>query len=523
MSADESQTTADDSQVSPEELRDKTLNGVRWISATRLAFELVAAAGAVVLAHLIPPAEYGRYAIVLFLPEIALSLVNEGLGIPLVQRKTITGRHVEATTALGLAIGAALTAITFFLAPIVADPLFGKNMSELFQLYSPVFIVAGLLIVPLAMLQRRLDFNRIGISEVVSAAVTTAVSVVLALLGLDAKAYVLGGLAGLLAWALMLMFTAGVSPVPRVRTREMREIASTGAPAAGAGLAGIGSRNADYAILGSQLSAAQVGFYYRAFTIGVEYERKLSGIVTRIAFPVYSRTKDITQLRNVRRRIVRMNSTIIFPLLAFFMVVAPVIVPWLFGERWAPAVVLAQILAVAGMATSLKNTVDPLILATGRPRPLLYFNICELAVYVAMLLYAASTGDLIIVCVAVSTFRVVALIASYWVLLGKVVGASLSELFFDAGAALAACLAFPAVALPIRLGVDLPTLPLLALCAVASFPVYALALRIISPTAWADIMLVVGRMIPGYGRLRGRMRAKLAINAAVAPASGRVD
>lgn len=522
MSADESQTEADDSQISAEELRDATLKGVRWISATRLAFELVAAAGAVVLAHLVPPAEYGRYAIVLFLPEIALSLVNEGLGIPLVQRKTITGRHIETTMALGMAIGALLTAITFFLAPVVADPLFGKNMSELFQLYSPVFIVAGLLIVPLALLQRRLDFNRIGISEVVSAAVTTAVSVVLAVMGLDAKAYVLGGLAGLLAWALMLLVVARVSPLPRLRRREMREIVATGAPAAGAGLAGIGSRNADYAILGSQLSSAQVGFYYRAFTIGVEYERKLSGIVTRIAFPVYSRTKDITQLRNLRRRIVRMNSTIIFPLLCFFMVVAPVIVPWLFGARWEPAVVLAQILAVAGMATSLKNTVDPLILATGRPRPLLYFNICELTVYIAMLLFAASTGDLVIVCCAVSAFRVVALIASYWVLLGQVVGASLSELFFDAGAALAACLAFPAVALPIRLGLDLPAAPLLFVCAAASFPVYAFALRIISPAAWADIMLVVGRMIPGYERLAGRWRAKLPIGD-VAPASGGAD
>jgi O-antigen/teichoic acid export membrane protein len=360
-----------------------------------------------------------------------------------------------------------------------------------------VFVVAGLLIVPLALLQRRLDFNRIGISEVVSAAVTTTVSVVLALMGLDAKAYLLGGLAGLLAWALMLLVVARVSPLPRLRRREMRELVATGAPAAGAGLAGIGSRNADYAILGSQLGSAQVGFYYRAFTIGVEYERKLSGIVTRIAFPVYSRTKDIAQLRNLRRRIVRMNSTIIFPLLSFFIVVAPVIVPWLFGARWEPAVVLAQILAVAGMATSLKNTVD-------------------------MLLVAASTGDLVIVCCAVSAFRVVALIASYWVLLGQVVGASLTELFADAGAALAACLAFPAVALPIRLGLDLPTAPLLFVCALASFPAYALALRIISPAAWADIMLVVGRMIPGYERLAGRWRAKLPIGD-VSPASGGAD
>ena len=74
---------ADEAQVSRGELREATLEGVRWISATRLAFEIVAVAGAVVLAHLVPPAEYGRFAIALVIPEIALSLVNEGLGTPL--------------------------------------------------------------------------------------------------------------------------------------------------------------------------------------------------------------------------------------------------------------------------------------------------------------------------------------------------------------------------------------------------------------------------------------------------------
>jgi lipopolysaccharide exporter len=515
-------TTPDDPQVSPEELRDATLKGVRWISATRLAFELVAAVGAVVLAHLVPPAEYGRYAIVLILPEIALSLVNEGLGTPLVQRQSITRRHVEATVALGLAGGAVLTAFTFFFAPTLATPLFGSDTAGLFQLYSPVFVVAGLLIVPLAILQRQLDFNRIGISEIVSAAVASAVSVALALAGLDAEAYVLGGLAGLAAWALMLLVVARVTPLPRWRRREMREIVGGGAPAAGAGLAGIGSRNADYAILGAQLSSAQVGFYYRAFTIGVEYERKLSGIVTRIAFPVYSRTKDIAQLRAVRRRIVRMNCTIVFPLLTFFVVVAPVLVPWLFGARWEPAVVLAQILAVAGMATSLKNTVDPLILATGRPRSLLYFNICELGFYVAMLILAASTGDLVVVCCAVSGFRVLAVVASYRVLLGRVVGGSITELFADAGAALGACVVLAAVALPIRLELDLATVPMLFACGAAAFPAYALALRLISPSAWADIMMMVGRVIPRLPRRKPSGRPEMPVGGA-APVRGGAD
>jgi lipopolysaccharide exporter len=486
---------ADEEQVSRSELREATLDGVRWISITRFAFEIVAAGGAVVLAHLVPPAAYGRFAIALVVSEIALSLVNEGLGTPLVQRQTLDKRHIEGTAAVGLIGGLALTALTFFLSPLITTPLFGEQTAELFQLYSPVFTITGLMIVPLAVLQRQLEFQRIGLSEVASVAVGTATSVGLALAGLDAEAYVIGSMAGIAAWGLTL-FVFARSPLPRWRGREIREIASLGAPAAGAGLAGIGSRNVDYAILGTRLPPAMVGYYYRAFTIGVEYERKISGIVTRIAFPVYSRTEDVEHMRALRRRIVRLDATLIFPLLAFFIVVAPVVVPWLFGERWEPAVVPAQILAIAGMATMLKNTIDPLVLATGQSRSLMVFNVCELALYAGMLFLAASSGDLVVVCAGVAAFRVATLVASYKLLLGRAIDVSLSELFGDAGAAIGACLVLVAATLPVRLLLDAPAVPTLAACAAVALVAYAVTLRLVSPRSWADVMFVLRRVMP---------------------------
>ncbi len=486
-------------QPSRDELREATFKGLRWISATRMAFELIAVGGAVVLAHLVPPGDFGRVAIALVVPELALALVNEGLGTPLVQRQALTHRHVEGTAAVGLLGGLALTALTIFVVPLLTTPLWGEGTTELFQLYAPVFTIAGLMIVPLAMLQRRLEFNRIGMSEVASVAVATVATVGLAVAGLDAESLVLGRLAGIAVWALVLLYFAR-TPLPRWRRREIREITSAGAPAAGAGLAGIGTRNIDYAILGTQFSPTQVGYYYRAFTMGVEYERKISGIVTRIAFPVYSRTQDVSHMRSVRKRIVRLNATLIFPLLAFFIVVAPIFVPWLFGPRWEPSVVLAQILALAGMAMTLKNTIDPLVLAAGRPRSLMIFNFCEVGLYAAILLLTASSGSLVVVCAAVTAFRIATLIGSYAFLLGPVLDISLRELIGDAGPALAACLALVATALPVRLLLDSASpFPTLVACAAVGFPAYAATLYLISPRAWADIMMMARRILPERG------------------------
>lgn len=124
----------------------------------------------------------------------------------------------------------------------------------------------------------------------------------------------------------------------------MRDLLPYGGPAALACVSWTGFRNGDYAVIGARLGAAQAGFYWRGFQLGV------STIMTQIAFPVLARTVDGGVVR-LRRRMVRLLTVVLFPLLASLVLVAPVVVPWLFGADWEPAVLPTQILAGAGTAT----------------------------------------------------------------------------------------------------------------------------------------------------------------------------
>ena len=106
---------------------------------------------------------------------------------------------------LALDVGLALTLATLVPSPLVATPLFGEETAHLFQLLSPAFTIAAIGIVPLAMLERRLDFRRISMIEIATVLVGSAASVALAVLGLEAEAYVLGFVIGLIVWAMLLV------------------------------------------------------------------------------------------------------------------------------------------------------------------------------------------------------------------------------------------------------------------------------------------------------------------------------
>ncbi len=240
---------------------------------------------------------------------------------------------------------------------------------------------------------------------------SSVVSVALAIAGLGAAAYVLGMLTGVIIMA--LGYISGGRPVmPHWRPKEMRELLGFGLPATAAGFAGVTYRNVDYMILGARLPSVIVGFYYRAFTLGVEYERRLSGIVGRIVFPVYTRTEDPARRLALRLRIVRVNVVLVYPMLALFIALAPTLMPWLFGPHWIPAVLPAQILAVAGMASCVRSLHGPSVLAAGRPKALFAFCIAETILYAATV-WVASAYGLTLICVAVSCFQIASLVIAY--------------------------------------------------------------------------------------------------------------
>ena len=491
--------------LSNEEVREAAFHGVQWFGLTAGVVQILNVAAAVVLARLISPADFGRLAVALVVSEFSLVIANETIGTPLVQRSDITRKHLEGATLLGLTLGVGLALLTLLVVPFVTTPAFGARTTALFRLFAPQFLITGLMIVPQARLQRELRFRRIGLSEGLGVVVGTVSSVVLALAGLGAASYVLGMLISVIVMA--LGYISGGRPVmPRWRPREMRELLRFGLPASVAGFAAVSYRNVDYMILGLRLPSVIVGFYYRAFTVGVEYERRLSGVLARIAFPVYTRTEDPARRLALRLRIVRVNVVLVYPMLALFIALAPTLMPWLFGPHWVPAVLPAQILAVAGMASCVRNLHAPTVLAAGRPKALFMFCCAETVLYAAAV-WAASSYGLILICVAVTGFQIASLVVAYTVLLHSAVGMPRTQIIRDLGPAVVASTPLLLIAMALRRGLEgqVPVIVMLTLAGAAGGVVYLVVLRVLSKEAWSDVMLLARRVLPGVERLGRRL------------------
>jgi len=483
---------------SARELGEATLAGIRWISGARAAAEVTAFASSLVLARLIPPADFGRAVIALLPIWLAVALNTNGIAASLVQLRSIRRAHLEAAASTALVLGGVLTLASALLAPAVAAPLFGARTAHLIHLTSPVWMLAGLSAVGQAMLQRRLDFRRIGFVEVAALLTGSTTAVALAVAGLDGESLVLGALTAVTVDG-VLYLALGFLVRPRWNGAAARELASFSLPVAASSLVYTVFRNVDYAILGLRLSASQVGFYSRAFQLGVDYQAKVSTVMLRVAYPVYSRTESDEDMRALRTRIVRMHATILIPLLGALVALAPTVVPLLFGNQWQPSVFLTQILAFAGIAAALTTGRGPILLALGRAKALLALNVVELLFYAAVVFALAPYG-LVAVAFGVVAFSFVTVLGTQFVLRWAI-QIPVRQVVHDAGPALASTLAMLAVVFPLARTLEdasVPAIPLvLAVLSVGS-AVYLLTLRLAFRATWREM----SALARGLGRRR---------------------
>src|SRR5438067_760391 len=111
--------------------------------------------------------------------------------------------------------------------------------------------------------------------------VRVGASIAMAVAGMGAFALVLGALAGEVATG-ALAWACAPAPAPRLRRSSVRDLWSYGRPASLAAASWVGFRNCDYAIVAARLGALQAGLYFRAYSIGVEYQKKVSKIMTTV-------------------------------------------------------------------------------------------------------------------------------------------------------------------------------------------------------------------------------------------------
>ncbi len=360
-----------------DDMRARVTRGVAWVGASQLAGQLIRTAGAIVVARLLLPEEFGLAALALVFASLVLVFSDLALGAALVQRKMID--EDDRSTAFWMTVGCGVlfTGAGYALAGPVAA-LYGEpDVKPLLQVLSLSFFLTALGATQQSLLLREMNFKRLEGLTVLAALIGVAGAVVLAALNAGAWAIIGQQLVTAAATTALMWRAAPWRPRLIFSRASLIDLGSFSSYLVGHRLMYYLHQNADRFLIGRFLGTASLGAYAIAYNIMLAPAARIAGPVQRVLAPAFSRMQDEPErIAAAWARVTRLVGAIAIPALSGVVVVAPDFVPVVLGEHWNAAIPVVQLLAWVGILQALQTVNVDILMARDRTATLFKFTTC---------------------------------------------------------------------------------------------------------------------------------------------------
>ncbi len=346
--------------------------GLKWKVITQFVSEGSRVVVALVLARLLTPGEYGVAGMAMVGVGFASLFTDPALGTALVQRKHITEADRSTVFWTTLGIGAIFTVIGIGVSGYVAD-IFGQHeVKKLFIVLSVTLFISAFSVTQMALLTRELAFRSLEIREIFATLIAAAAALGVAFAGFGPWAIITNYFVFATASALLVWIMSSWRPTLTYSRASLADLGSFGLRVFGARILSWGNSNMDNVLVGRYLGASALGAYALAYNVMYVPITRISLPLAGVFSPAYARMQhDPDRLRSAWLKSKELISTLLAPAFVITIVVAPDLVPFVFGAKWHAAVIPIQLLSLAGLAQTLVGLHWSILTALKKPGTLL--------------------------------------------------------------------------------------------------------------------------------------------------------
>lgn len=382
----------------------------------------------IALVRLLTPEQFGIWSMVLVVTHLMALFKDTAIAGVLVQRglddkqlvDTVYSLAINVSIALGLIqVGLGYGAATFFQEPI------------LFPLISCValsFLVSAGAGCHDAVLQRQMRFREIAIAATCSNIVRFGGAVLLALLGWGVWSFAIAKLASSLVKTLLRArfsrYSFQYHLIPE--WAQMRAVGGFISSLIGINLAVYVNTNGDDVLVGKLLGPQALGFYSLSYQLAMVPMFAVSGL-NRINFSVLAQ-QDPNGQRRYLSKLLELCAVTAAPLYGVAFVVAPWLIPLVYGATWQPVVRLFQIILVFSYARVFMSILGTALNALNHPEINAGINWMLIPISLPAFYFSIKQGG--IEGMALATAVVMGIGASlwFWLATSRVAGWPLGEL-----------------------------------------------------------------------------------------------
>ena len=345
--------------------------GFNWLGGATIIAKVTDFATIIAVLLYLTKSQVGIGSLVIAIGTVIEALDGLGTGDALVQAESISRKQLNSL--FWFIMGAAmLTALLTLAAAPLAQAIYGSaGMAAYFIAVAAKQPLVGAAVIPLALLNRELRYERIAIINVAATFGAALIRFGVALAGGGAWSLVSGYTASGLFILAGALLARPFRPAFSFRMTPILPLVQFGLRSASANLFEQIFKNVDSLLVGWFYGAAQLALYRVAFGLAMEPAMAVGTLINRTALPVFARVAAVPgQLREALLWSLQRLTTLVAPCMVALMLMAAPLTTLLHdsrGHSYAGAALPLQILAAAAILRVSSQLLTPVLMSSGRP------------------------------------------------------------------------------------------------------------------------------------------------------------
>jgi O-antigen/teichoic acid export membrane protein len=355
-------------------LKEKSVRGGFFIMFCQVVDSLLRIGSIAILARILVPEYFGLISMVTAITVIAEQFKDFGLSTATVQQKNITHGQVSNLFWINAMIGFALMVLISSASFLIARFYNEQRLIYITIAISTGFFWSSMTVQHQAILQRQMKFATIGIIQIGSTCIGTAIAIILAVKGYGYWALVWREVLRSLFIALGTWIYCPWMPGFPKKGIKIGHMIRFGRNIAGFNVIVFFAASLDQILIGKFYGPAPLGIYRQAYYLIFFPVSQLAQPVSRVTEPALSFLQDDPErYRKYYKKMLTTLNFAIMPLTLFLAIYSHDVVSIVLGPKWIEASDIFRILAIAAFVRPASDTTLSVLITCGKTKR--FFNL----------------------------------------------------------------------------------------------------------------------------------------------------
>jgi len=410
-------------------LKQKTINGVKWTTLSTFVNTLVQILQISILARFLEASDFGSMAIIMVIIGFSQMFVDFGVSSAIIHKQDVTKEQLNTLYWFNILSSIVVFIIIALLSPYIALFYHEEILSNLIILTSTTIIIQSFGKQFFVLFEKELQFNILAKIDIITALSRLVLATCFAIggFGIYSLIYPIIFSMSLKSFLLIINGLKYHKPQLYFNISEVKEFIIFGMYQMGNGIVNYFNYQFDVIIIGKIFGNETLGLYSMAKQLVMRPAQVINPIVTRVTFPAMSKIQnDTLKLKEIYLKTIYYLSSVNFPIYVLMIILASEIITIFLGEKWLKVTTIFQILSIYALLRSTGNPIGSLVLARGKPQYEMYWNI-GLFFIIPIAIYISSFYGIIGVAWGWVILELLIMIANWYFLVNKLCGAGFVE------------------------------------------------------------------------------------------------